>query len=155
MVSVMLSVSFKFLKTCPIYQTSSTLHMLFIARSVWLHGIVQNKHPRVPAPHAISALFSCVAVGALVQASLMYQWIPPQELYVAGRSIPALDYKRLTDWSRMLKTSRHFLQSAFTENAQNKKTWSWGMEQGEGKTLYLVSSFFYSICLQAVFISFE
>lgn len=84
----------------------------------------------------------CAAGGALVQASLMYQWIHPQELCAAERSIPALGYKRLTDWSRMLKTSRHFLHSAFTENAQNKKTWSWGVEQGEGKTLYLVSSFF-------------
>lgn len=140
MVSVMLNVSFKFVKTCPIYQTSSVSHMLFIARSIWLHGIVWNKHPGVSAPRAISALFLCVAVGALVQASLMYQWMHPQELYVAGRSIPALDYK--TDWSRMPKTSRHFLHSAFIENAQNKKTWSWNMKQGEGKTLYLVSSFF-------------
>lgn len=116
-------------------------YAFFIARRICIHGIMRKKHPRVPAPCAISALFFCAAVGALVQASLMYQWIHPQELYVAGRSIPALDYKRLTDWSRMLKTSRHFLHSAFTENAQNKKTWSWGMEQGEGNTLYLVSSF--------------
>lgn len=115
--------------------------MLFYSQQYlgsWHHG---KKHPLVPAPCAISDLFLCAAVGALVQASLMYQWIHPQELYVAGRSILALDYKRLTDWSRMLKTSRHFPHSAFTENAQNKKTWSWAMEQGEGKTLYLVSSF--------------
>lgn len=77
MVSVMLSVSFKFVKTRPVYQTRSVLHMLFIARGIWLHGIMRNKHPQVPAPCAISVLFFCAAVGALVQASLMYQWIHP------------------------------------------------------------------------------
>lgn len=145
MVSVMLSVSFKFVKTCPIYQTSSVSHMLFIARSIWLHGIVWNKHPGVSAPRAISALFLCVAVGALVQASLMYQWMHPQELYVAGRSIPALDYKTLTDWSRMPKTSRHFLHSAFIENAQNKKTWSWNMKQGKERHYILSAPFLFCL----------
>lgn len=35
-----------------------------------------------------------------------------------------------------------FYTKAFIENAQNKKTGSWGMEQGEDKTPYLVSSLF-------------
>lgn len=35
-----------------------------------------------------------------------------------------------------------FYTKAFIENAQNKKTGSWGMEHGEDKTLYLVSSLF-------------
>lgn len=40
-----------------------------------------NKHPRVPAPRAISDLFLRVAVGGLVQASLMNQWTPLGALY--------------------------------------------------------------------------
>lgn len=74
---------------------------------------------------------------------------------MAGRRIPALDYKRLTDWSRMLKTSRHFLHSAFTENAQNKKDLELGYGAGGRQDTVSCQLLFYSICLQAVFISFE
>lgn len=76
MISVMPSALFKFLKMCPTYQTSSVSHMLCIARSIQLHGIMWNKYPWVTAPRAISALFLCVALGGLVQASLIYQWTP-------------------------------------------------------------------------------
>lgn len=71
------SVMFSFIhicKMCPTYQTSTLSHILLKARSIWLHGVMWNKHCGVPATHAISALFLCIAVGGLVQPSMMYQW---------------------------------------------------------------------------------
>lgn len=130
----MISVMFSFIhicKICPTYQTSSLPHILLIARSIWLHGIMWNKHCGVPAPHAISALSLCVAAGGLVQHPMMYQWMSSGVL-CGGEKY----YKRLTYWSWCWRLA------AFVENAQNEKTGSWGMEQGEDNMLYLFSSLY-------------
>ena len=126
---------------CPTSQTSSVSHIFYSQE--YLASRLHVK--QTPSSSCSSCYFCSLLACCCGWFSSGFPDVPVDTLRSFTWQGEESQFLIIRDWHighECWRLAGIFYTKAFIENAQNKKTESWEMEQGEDKTLYLFSSLF-------------